>query len=51
MLSRLVLWGLPSGTVVKFVHSVSVAQGSQAGILGADLHPTYQAMLWQASHT
>ena len=36
----------PGGTVVKFVHSSSVAQSSQVPILGVDLHTAHQAMLW-----
>ena len=31
--------GWPGGTVVKFAHSASVAQGSRAWIPGADLAP------------
>ena len=31
----------PGGTVVKFVHSASVAQGSQVWILDTDLHTTH----------
>ena len=42
--------GQPSGTGVKFPHSISAAKGSLVQILAADLHTTYQAMLWQASH-
>ena len=38
--------GWPSGTVVKFVHSALVAQGSQVWIPGADPHTARQAMLW-----
>ena len=33
------IWGPPGGVVVKFSHSVSLAQGSQVWILGADLAP------------
>ena len=33
----------------KLAHSASAAQGSLLWIPGADLHTTYQAMLWQAS--
>ena len=39
--------GQPSGVVVKFVRSPSLAQGSWIQILGADLHTTHQIMLWQ----
>ena len=42
--------GRPSGTVVKFAHSTSVAPGSRVRIPGVDLHTACQAMLWQASH-
>ena len=42
-------WGLPLGVVVKFMHSTLAAKGSPVPIPGADLHTTYQAMLWQAS--
>lgn len=38
--------GQPGGIEVKFTHSASGAQGSQAGIPGADLHTAYQATLW-----
>ena len=41
------LWVLPSGTVVKLVHSALVAQGLQAWIPSTELHTTHQAMLWQ----
>ena len=36
----------PGGIVVKFLHSTSVAQGTQFQILGADLCTTHQAMQW-----
>ena len=49
-LSKFHYWGQPGGAAVKFVHSVSVAQGSSVQIPGADLHSIHQAMLWQASH-
>ena len=39
--------GWPTGIVVKFMCSASVAQGSCVQILGADLHTTHQVMLWQ----
>ena len=39
--------GQPRGVVVKFAHSISIAQGSQVQILGMDLHTAHQAMLWQ----
>ena len=32
-----ILWGWPSGIVVKFTHSALVARGLQVRILGADL--------------
>ena len=38
--------GQPSGVVVKFVFSASVAQGSWAWIPGVDLCMAHQAMLW-----
>ena len=38
--------GPVSGTVVKFMHSASVAWGSLVQILGVDLHTVHQAMLW-----
>ena len=38
--------GQPSGIVVKFTRSTSVAQDLQVRILGTDLHTTHQAMLW-----
>ena len=38
--------GWLSGQVVKFARSASAAQGSPVQILGADLHPAHQAMLW-----
>ena len=34
-------WGQPRGVVVKFVHSASVAQGSQVQIRGMDLHTAH----------
>ena len=39
--------GWPSGVVVKFAHSTSVAWGSQVWIPGVDLHAAHPAMLWQ----
>ena len=39
--------GQPSGIVVRFTHSASAAQGLPVWIPGADLHTTYQPMLWQ----
>ena len=46
-INQYIIWGpAPSGTVVKFAHAASVAQGSLARIPGADLRTTYQAMLW-----
>ena len=39
--------GQPGGVMVKFVHSVVVAQGSRVQIPGIDLHAAPQAMLWQ----
>ena len=39
--------GRPGGIVTEFAHSASAAWGLQAQILGADLHTTPQAMLWQ----
>ena len=39
--------GCPSGVVVKFVGSDSVAHGSQVQIPSVELHTTRQAMLWQ----
>ena len=42
--------GLPSSVAVKFTHDASVAQGSQVQMLGAELHTTCQAVVWQASH-
>ena len=41
------LGGKPCGRVVKFARSALPAQGLQVQILGADLHPACQAMLWQ----
>lgn len=35
---------------VKFVRSASEARGSPVRIPGADLHTTWQAMLWQEPH-
>ena len=43
--------GQPGGTAVKFTYSTSVAWGSLVQITGMDLYTTYEAMLWQASHT
>ena len=43
--------GWPCGARVKFSHSALAARGSPAWIPGADLHTTWQARLWQASHT
>ena len=37
----------PGSVVVKLTCSASAVQGSQLPILGADLHATPQAMLWQ----
>ena len=37
--------GRPSGVVVKFAHSASVAQGLLVRILGGDLHKAHQGML------
>ena len=31
---------------LKFVHSTSLAQGSQVWILGVNLHTAHQAMMW-----
>ena len=39
--------GQPGGVVVKFTLSASAAWGSLVWILGADLHTTHQAKLWQ----
>ena len=39
--------GHPHGRVVEFSCSTSVARGLLVQILGADLHTTHQAMLWQ----
>ena len=50
VLQKVKLRGQPSGAVVKFALSTSVAQGSPIRILGVDLGTVYQAMLWQASH-
>ena len=44
-------WGWPSGAVVKFAHSALAALGLPVWIPGVDLCTTWQAMLWQASHT
>ena len=38
--------GQPRGQVVKYTHSASAAQGSLVRILGADMAPAHQAMLW-----
>ena len=42
--------GWPTGAVVKFACSASVAWGLPVQSLGADLHTAWQAMLRQASH-
>ena len=42
--------GQLGGTVVKYARSALAARGLLVWILGADLHTTCQAMLWQASH-
>ena len=39
--------GWPSGVVVKFVHSASVARGLWVQILGVDINTSHQVMLWQ----
>ena len=39
--------GQPGGVEVKFTGSASTAWGSQVWVLGANLHTTHQAMLWQ----
>ena len=39
--------GQALGMLVKFARSASVAQGWCVWILGADLHTSHQAMLWQ----
>ena len=44
---RLGSW--PSGAVVKFARSASVAQGSLVWIPGADLCTAWHTMLWQVS--
>ena len=36
-----------SGIVVKFVVSILMTQSSRVQTLGADLHTTHQALLWQ----
>ena len=41
------VWGLPSGIVAKFTCSTSVVQDFRVPLLGADLHTTRQAILWQ----
>ena len=41
------LWGKPCGTVVEFLRSALVPQGSRVQIPGMDLHTTHQVMLWQ----
>ena len=41
------IWGRPSGVVVRFVHSASVAPGLWVWPLGVNLHTAHQAMLWQ----
>ena len=41
--------GQANGEAVNFAGSPLAAQGSLVWISGADLHTTYQAMLWQAS--
>ena len=38
--------GWPGDTVVKFMCSVSEAQGWQFRILGENLHTAHEAMLW-----
>ena len=43
--------GQPSGIVVKFMHSTSVAWGSQVWILGMDLHTTYKPCCGGIPHT
>ena len=40
------LWGRPSGIVVKFVFSASVPRLLLVQILCVDLHTAHQAMLW-----
>ena len=44
------LQGQPDGTVVKLARSALVAWSAPVQIPGVDLHTTFQAMLWQASH-
>ena len=43
--------GRPTGVVVKFTSSASVARGLQVQIQGTDLHTTIQAMLlWHPTY-
>ena len=42
--------GRPSGRVVKFTRSASVARGSPVQIPGLDLHTACQAMLTDVPH-
>ena len=51
LIKKIILWGQPGSIAVKFAHSTSAARDSPVEILGADLHITHQAMLWQASDT
>ena len=46
-LSVFFFWGWPGGEAVNFVY---FAQGSLVHIPSIDLHTTYEAMLWQATH-
>ena len=47
-ISKYSSWNQPGCEVVKFVHSALAAWGSRVRILGADLHITHQAVLWQS---
>ena len=48
---RTAMRGWPSGALVKFTYSASVARSLPVQIPGVDLHTARQAMLWQASYT
>ena len=46
ILKMFMLWGWPSGIVVKFACSTLMAQSSWVQISGVDIHIAHQAMLW-----
>ena len=43
-------WGWPAGIMVKFACYALVTRGSLFRIPSRDLHPAYQALLWEVSH-